>query len=51
MRKYLLYYYTNDFLIRKYTHIYAVNLDKAWREAEQKYGKGCLETMVEESRF
>lgn len=45
MKEFLLYYYTNNFAIRKYTYIYATNIDNAWKKAEQIYGKGNLETM------
>lgn len=48
MKEFLLYYYTQDFAIRRYTYIYAKNIDEAWHKAEQLYGKDTLETMSEE---
>lgn len=45
MKKYLLYYYTNDYKIRRYIYIYAANIDEAWEKAEKLYGKENLECM------
>lgn len=45
MNRYLLYYYKNNYKIRRYIYIYAANIDEAWKKAEKLYGKDNLEYM------
>lgn len=45
MKKFLLYYYTNNFAVRRYTYVYAIDIDEAWDKAKQQYGEENLETI------
>lgn len=47
MKIFWLYYYTNNFEVRKFTYIRARNIDEAWDKAKQLYGNNNLESMCE----
>ena len=44
-RKFLVYYYKNNFSVRWYNYIFANNVDDAWKMAEQSFGKGNIESV------
>ena len=44
-RKFLVYYYKNNFSTRGYTYVFANSVDKAWKLAEEIFGKGNIESV------
>lgn len=44
-RKFLVYFYKNNFSLRWCDYVLAYNLDEAWSIAEEKFGVGNIESV------
>ena len=44
-RKFLVYFYKDNFTIRWYNYVYAADIDAAWLMTESLYGKGNIESI------
>lgn len=45
-KRWLVYYYTNDFKFRRYTFVLAQNLNEAWIKSEKMFGIGNIESVI-----
>ena len=44
-KKFLVYFYKNNFATRWHDYIFASDVDEAWKKAEVSFGKGNIESV------